>query len=78
MSSSYRTLTVTRSADGHVVTVELNRPEALNAMNTAMGEDLLACFDALRLGSRRRAPWSSPARATRPSAWAATSRSARA
>lgn len=48
MSSSYRTLNVTTSADGYVVTVELNRPEALNAMNTAMGEDLLRCFDGLR------------------------------
>jgi len=47
MSSSYRTLNVATSADGHVVTVELNRPEALNAMNTAMGEDLLRCFEAL-------------------------------
>jgi enoyl-CoA hydratase len=47
MSSSYRTLNVAASPEGHVVTVELNRPEALNAMNTAMGEDLLACFDAL-------------------------------
>ena len=46
MSSSYKTLTVTRSADGYIVTVELHRPEALNAMNTAMGEDLLRCFDA--------------------------------
>ena len=46
MSSSYRTLNVTRSADGHVVTVEMNRPEALNAMNTQMGEELLRCFDA--------------------------------
>jgi enoyl-CoA hydratase/carnithine racemase len=48
MSSSYRTLNVAASPDGFVVTVELNRPEALNAMNTAMGEDLLRCFDALR------------------------------
>lgn len=48
MSSSYSTLTVTRSADGYVVTVELNRPEALNAMNTAMGEDLLRCFEDLQ------------------------------
>jgi enoyl-CoA hydratase/carnithine racemase len=48
MSSSYRTLTVTPSADGFVVTVELNRPEALNAMNTAMGEDLLRCFEAFQ------------------------------
>jgi enoyl-CoA hydratase/carnithine racemase len=47
MSSSYRTLNVTASPDGHVVTVELSRPEALNAMNTAMGEDLLRCFEEL-------------------------------
>jgi enoyl-CoA hydratase len=47
MSSSYKTLNVTASADGYVVTVELSRPEALNAMNTAMGEELLRCFDGL-------------------------------
>jgi enoyl-CoA hydratase/carnithine racemase len=47
MSDAYRHLLVTRSPDGHVVTVTLNRPEQMNAMNTAMGEDLLACFDAL-------------------------------
>jgi enoyl-CoA hydratase/carnithine racemase len=47
MSSSYKALNVTASADGYVVTVELNRPEALNAMNTAMGEDLLRCFEEL-------------------------------
>jgi len=47
MSSSYKTLNVITSADGYVVTVELNRPEALNAMNTAMGEDLLRCFEDL-------------------------------
>jgi enoyl-CoA hydratase/carnithine racemase len=46
MSSSFSTLSVTRSADDHVVTVELCRPAALNAMNTAMGEELLRCFDA--------------------------------
>ena len=43
----YRHLLVDRSPDAHVVTVTLNRPEQHNAMNTAMGEDLLACFDAL-------------------------------
>ncbi|MDP2700723.1 MAG: enoyl-CoA hydratase/isomerase family protein, partial [Candidatus Rokubacteria bacterium] len=48
MSSSYKTLNVTAGPDDHVVTVEFNRPEALNAMNTAMGEDLLRCFDALQ------------------------------
>jgi enoyl-CoA hydratase/carnithine racemase len=42
--ASFRTLRLERSADGHVLTVLLYRPEALNAMNTAMGEDLLACF----------------------------------
>ncbi|HET8578411.1 MAG TPA: enoyl-CoA hydratase-related protein [Methylomirabilota bacterium] len=48
MSSSYKTLNVTASSDGHVVTVELNRPEALNAMNTAMGEELMRCFEAFQ------------------------------
>ena len=40
----FRTLRVERSVDGHVLTVELHRPEVLNAMNTTMGEDLIACF----------------------------------
>jgi enoyl-CoA hydratase/carnithine racemase len=44
---TYRHLRVERSPDGHVVTVVLDRPEQMNAMNTAMGEDLLACFTAL-------------------------------
>ena len=43
----YRHLLFERSDDRHVVTVTLNRPEQHNAMNTAMGEDLLACFTAL-------------------------------
>src|SRR5499426_3247743 len=46
MSQYYDTLHVTPSADGHVVTVEMHRPEALNAMNTAMGRELLHCFEA--------------------------------
>jgi enoyl-CoA hydratase/carnithine racemase len=44
---SYRHLLVERTPDRHVVTVVLNRPEQMNAMNTAMGEDLVACFEAL-------------------------------
>jgi enoyl-CoA hydratase/carnithine racemase len=44
---TYKHLLVERSADDYVVTVTLNRPAQLNAMNTALGEDLLACFDAL-------------------------------
>ncbi|MBI4561385.1 MAG: enoyl-CoA hydratase, partial [Candidatus Rokubacteria bacterium] len=43
----YKTLRVSASDDGYVIAVELHRPEVLNAMNTAMGEDLLACFEAL-------------------------------
>jgi enoyl-CoA hydratase/carnithine racemase len=42
MTDPYRHLVLRR--DGHVLTVELSRPEVLNAMNTALGEDLLACF----------------------------------
>lgn len=41
---AFRTLRLEPAANGHVLTVELHRPEVLNAMNTAMGEDLLACF----------------------------------
>jgi len=44
---TYAHVLVTRSEDRHVVTVTLNRPAQMNAMNTGMGEDLLACFDAL-------------------------------
>ena len=43
----YRHLNVTRHAGNLVVVVEMDRPEALNAMNTALGEDLLACFTGL-------------------------------
>jgi enoyl-CoA hydratase len=47
MSETYETLRVTGSEDGAIVTVEMHRPEALNAMNTVMGRELLACFDGL-------------------------------
>jgi len=52
---TYRHLLVERSDDRHVVTVTLNRPEQMNAMNTAMGEDLLACFTALAADAEARA-----------------------
>ena len=45
MNQSYETLEVTR--DQHVVTVALNRPSSLNAINTAMGRELLDCFETL-------------------------------
>ena len=45
MSQHYDTLRVTQSDDGYISTVEMHRPEALNAMNTAMGRELLDCFE---------------------------------
>jgi len=53
--SQYRHLLVERSDDRHLVTVTLNRPEQMNAMNTAMGEDLVACFTALAADADARA-----------------------
>jgi len=45
MNPSYETLQVRR--ENHVVTVTLDRPGALNAINTAMGRELLDCFESL-------------------------------
>lgn len=47
MHENYESLCVTRSDDGYVVTVQMHRPQALNAMNTTMGRELLHCFDDL-------------------------------
>jgi enoyl-CoA hydratase/carnithine racemase len=44
MGEAYRHLALDRDGDGHVLTVTMSRPEVLNAMNTALGEDLRACF----------------------------------
>jgi enoyl-CoA hydratase len=44
MTQNYETLRVTCSDDRYIATVEMHRPEALNAMNTAMGRELLDCF----------------------------------
>src|SRR6185436_192081 len=55
MTSSYRHLLVSRSDDRHVVTVTLDRPDQMNAMNTAMGEDILAGFEALAHDAEARA-----------------------
>ena len=51
----YHHLLLTRSDDRHVVTITLNRPDQHNAMNTAMGQDLLACFTALAADADARA-----------------------
>jgi len=53
--TTYRHLLVERSDDRHVVTVTLNRPEQMNAMNTALGEDLVTCFTALAADADARA-----------------------
>jgi enoyl-CoA hydratase len=53
--TTYRHLLLDRSDDRHIVTVTLNRPEQHNAINTAMGEDLLACFTVLAAESDVRA-----------------------
>src|SRR5918999_1385791 len=45
MRETYDTLQIRR--DHHVITVEMCRPEALNAMNTTMGRELLDCFENL-------------------------------
>jgi enoyl-CoA hydratase/carnithine racemase len=44
VADAYRHLVLDREGDSGVLTVTLSRPEVLNAMNTALGEDLLACF----------------------------------
>ena len=44
--SSYDTLALDRPAE-HVLRVTLNRPQVANALNTRMGEEMLAVFDAL-------------------------------
>src|SRR5215472_3460805 len=46
MSGSYETITVADQGGGLTV-VTLNRPTVANAMNTQMGRDLLAFFDAV-------------------------------
>jgi len=51
----FRHLLVTRSTGGHLVTVIMNRPEQHNAMNTPLGEDLLACFEDLARDPEARA-----------------------
>jgi enoyl-CoA hydratase/carnithine racemase len=45
MSQDYETLRVTHAEEGTIAIVEMHRPEALNAMNTTMGRDLLDCFE---------------------------------
>lgn len=46
MSDTYATLLIERHADGYAV-VTLNRPEALNALNSALFADLAAFLDAV-------------------------------
>lgn len=50
LSGAHDTLTLSREED-HVLIVTLNRPDAANAMNTRMGEEILALFQSLLLDS---------------------------
>ena len=52
---TYHTLEVTRDPAGHVITVAMNRPEVLNAINTQMGKDLVACFQIIAADPQARA-----------------------
>ena len=46
MSATFTTLRI-EQPQPHIKLITLNRPDVANAMNTEMGRDLLACFDAI-------------------------------
>ena len=52
--------TVNLRREGAAATIELNRPETLNAWNAQLGHDLLAAVDAGRRGRRRARRGASP------------------
>ena len=47
-TSGFETLALER-LDEHVTIVRLNRPDASNALNTQMGNDLVRCFEDVAL-----------------------------
>lgn len=49
--TNYETLALERIGD-HVLLVRLNRPQAANAMNTRMGEELMDLFEAFQLDNQ--------------------------
>ncbi len=52
MTADFQTLRIEQDRE-HVETVTLNRPEVANALNTQMGEELFAYFEALALEPSR-------------------------
>lgn len=48
MNTDYETLALER-VDDHILLIRLNRPQAANAMNTRMGEELMALFEGLQI-----------------------------
>ncbi len=52
MTAGFQTLHIRQDRE-HVETVVLNRPQAANALNTRMGEELIAHFEALALDPSR-------------------------
>ncbi|WP_252511331.1 enoyl-CoA hydratase/isomerase family protein [Phreatobacter aquaticus] len=47
-ATEFETLSLSRPHD-HVLVVTMNRPEAMNALNTQMGRDLVQCFEDIAL-----------------------------
>ena len=75
--SEYETVNVHR--EGAAATIELNRPETLNAWNAQLGHDLLAAVTAVAAGRRRarRGHHRAPGARSRPAPTCATCRAAR-
>ncbi len=48
MERAYETLELER-IDDHVLLIRLNRPQAANAMNTRMGEELMDLFERFQI-----------------------------
>lgn len=51
LTAAYDTLSLTREGD-HVLIVTLNRPDSANALNTRMGQEVLALFHGLLLDAK--------------------------
>ena len=59
MDRDYETIGVEDKGEG-LMLLTLNRPQVANAMNTQMGHDLLAFFDAVNGRSPKYVSWLTP------------------
>ncbi|NBS00583.1 MAG: enoyl-CoA hydratase, partial [Rhizobiales bacterium] len=48
MNEAYETIAVER-IDAHILLIKLNRPQAANALNTRMGEELMDLFERFQI-----------------------------